>query len=122
VAEVQAYIAADGRGPIGTEFAAFGQWFGELRGGSRSPAVERYEIDDYGDATGAGGSLPAASVVVWFNVTTSGRATAQRDCMVFAWLDDAATGARREPIAFRCDAVGEIDRWKRQRGLRSKWT
>ena len=123
VAEVQAYIAADGRsGTIGTEFAAFGHWYGQLRGANRAPAVERFEIDDYGDATGAGGGLPAASVVVWFNVTAPGRPAPMEDCMIFAWLDDSASGVRREPIAFRCDAVSEIDQWKRQRGLRSKWS
>jgi len=123
VAELQAYIAADGKaGTIGSEFVAFASWHDQVKGASRTLAVDRFEIDDYGDATGASGSLPAAAVVVYFNVTASGRPAPDSDCMVFAWLDDSAAAVRREPIAFRCDALSEIDQWKRQRGLRSKWT
>ena len=83
-------------------------------------APDRFEIDDFGDATWSGGSLPAVSIIVYFKLTGGGQSAA--DCMVFMWLDDASARERREASAFRCDAVTGIDRWKRQRSMRSKWS
>ena len=123
VADLATYIAADGRtGPVGTEFASFGQWYGDRRTAAYTLAIDRFEIDDYGDATWSGGSLPVASVVVYFTLTRAGASGAESNCMIFVWLDDAAAGTRREPAAFKCDALGEIQQWKRQRAVRSKWT
>jgi hypothetical protein len=122
VAEVQAYVAADGRtGSIGSEFAAFGQWYGDSRAAAYTLAVDGFKIDDYGDATWSGGSLPLASVVVYFNLTKAGTGP-KSDCRIFVWLDDAPAGARREPAVFKCDAERDIQQWKSQRTLRSKWT
>ena len=98
-------------------------WVGATRVIARwALTPQRYEIDDYGDAAWSGGSLPAASVIVYFSLTAAGKPTPETNCMIFAWLDDAATGARREPAAFRCDALSDVERWKRQRALKSRWS
>ncbi len=119
MADLQAHIGGQ-TGSIGVEFAAFAQWLAQLKAASWSLAPDRFEIDDFGDATWSGGGLPAISVIVYFKRTMAGQATA--DCMIFVWLDDADTGLRREAAAFRCDAVPESDRWKRQRNMRSRWS
>jgi hypothetical protein len=123
VADLKAYIAADGKsGLIGTEFPTFAQWHGQLKTMKWALSVQSYTIDDFGDATWSGGNLPSVAVVVNFGLTTQGGGSPRANCMIFAWLDDAAAGARREPTAFGCDAVSEIERWKRQRAMRSKWS
>jgi hypothetical protein len=123
VTDLQAFIAADGKsGPVATEFAPFAQWYAQLKASSWALAVQRYEIDDYGDASWSGGSLPTVSVIVYFGLTAANAPKPETNCMVFVWLDDASAGARRESTAFRCDAVTEIERWKRQHGLKSKWS
>lgn len=123
VADLQAYIAADGKsGPIGAEFPAFAQWHGQLKTMKWALSVQNFTIDDYGDATWTGGTLPSVAVVVNFGLTSPGVQGARANCMIFAWLDDASSGARRETTAFGCDAVSEIERWKRQRAMKSKWS
>ncbi|WP_178133803.1 hypothetical protein [Vineibacter terrae] len=122
VADLQRYIADGGTGPAGADFTAFAQWHAQLKSASWALAAQRYEIDDYGDAAWSGGSLPAASVIVYFSLTAAGKPAPETNCMIFAWLDDAAAGARREPAAFRCDALSDVERWKRQRALKSRWS
>lgn len=123
VADLRSYIAADGKsGPIGGEFPAFAQWHGQLKTMKWALSVESYSIDDFGDATSAGGSLPSVVVVVNFALTSPAVQGTRANCMIFAWLDDAAATARRETTAFGCDAISEIERWKRQHGMKSKWS
>jgi hypothetical protein len=123
VADLQSYIAAGGgAGSVGADFTAFARWHAQLKSASWALATQRFEIDDYGDATWSGGSLPAASVIVYFSLTAAGKPAPETNCMIFAWLDDAAAGARRETTAFRCDALSDVERWKRQRSLKSKWS
>jgi hypothetical protein len=123
VAELQAYLASDGKSePVGTQFRAFADWYGQLRTAGWTPAVESFAIDDYGDASWSGGSLPTVSVIVYFGLTNQASSTPGRNCMVFLWLEDASAGTRRDSTAFSCDAVTEIERWKRQRAMKSKWS
>jgi len=122
MADLRSYIADGGSGVVGSEFSAFAQWHGQLRAANWALAAQRFEIDDYGDAAGSGGTLPAVSVIVYFTLTAAGNPKPETNCMIFAWLDDSAARARREPAAFRCDALADVERWKRQRSLRSKWS
>ncbi|HKU99153.1 MAG TPA: hypothetical protein VJR58_27920, partial [Vineibacter sp.] len=94
MADLRSYIADSGSGAVGSEFTAFAQWYGQLKAASWTLAAQRFEIDDYGDAAGAGGTLPGVSVIVYFTLTTAGNPKPETNCMIFAWLDDSAARAR----------------------------
>ncbi|MBL8675498.1 MAG: hypothetical protein JNL07_11460 [Rhodospirillales bacterium] len=120
VADLKAFIAADGKsGAVADEFAAFAQWFKTARGTKAQISVDRFQIEDYGDATKAGGKAAAIAVVVWFNVA-GGSGAPRAVCHLFGWVDDSG-GVRKTPEAFPCDRIAQTEDWKQRHGLRSRW-
>jgi hypothetical protein len=121
MADLKAYADADGKsGVAGTQFPAFAQWYGNLKAATWSPTPESFTIDDYG-STPTDGSTPVVSIIVYFTLTAPSAGKTERNCMVFAWRDDSASGNRLDPTAFSCDAIPDLESWKRQRGMKSRW-
>ncbi|MCF8531509.1 MAG: peptidoglycan-binding protein [Reyranella sp.] len=112
VRDLRAYVAADGKGVVGEQFAAFAKWYADNKAAGRRVGVIAPLIDDYGD----GKSGAAATAEVRF-VTKLGPNTFPQ-CLVFAWIEATP---RRNTQAFSCDDVAAVEKWKTEQSLRSAW-
>ena len=112
VRDLKAYVAADGKGVAGEQFAAFAKWYADNKAAGRTVGEITPAIDDYGDAkTGA-----ATATEVKFETKQGDKTYGQ--CLVFAWIE---ANPRKNPQAFTCDDVAAVEKWKTDQALKSAW-
>ncbi|MGQ0585144.1 MAG: peptidoglycan-binding domain-containing protein [Reyranella sp.] len=112
IRDLKAYVAADGKGPAGEQFAAFAKWYADNKAAGRSVGEIAPAIDDYGDAK----SGAAATAEIRFD--TKQGAETYRQCLVFAWIEGTP---RKNTQAFSCDDVAAVEKWKTDQALKSAW-
>ena len=110
--DLKAYVAADGKGVAGEQFAGFAKWYADTRSAGRTVGDIKPAVEDYGDAKAGA----AATAEVTFG-TRQGDSTA-KECLVFAWIEGSP---RKDPQAFSCDDVAGVEKWKTDRSLKSAW-
>jgi hypothetical protein len=112
VKDLKAYVAADGKGIAGEQFAGFAKWYADTKAAGRTVGEIAPAVEDYGDAkTGA-----AATAEVRFETRQDGQSVPQ--CLVFAWIEGTP---RKNPQAFSCDDVAAVEKWKTDQALKSAW-
>jgi hypothetical protein len=112
VKDLKAYVAADGKGIAGEQFAGFAKWYADNKAAGRTVGEIAPAVEDYGDAkTGA-----AATAEVRFETRQDGQSVPQ--CLVFAWIEGTP---RKNPQAFSCDDVAAVEKWKTDQALKSAW-
>jgi len=112
IRDLKAYVAADGKGVAGEQFADFAKWYADTKAAGRTVGEIAPVIDDYGDAkTGAA----VASEVL---IETKKGASNQSQCLVFAWIEG---NPRKSPKVFSCDDVAGVEKWKTDQSLKSAW-
>ena len=110
--DVKAYVAADGKGVAGEEFADFAKWYADNKSAGRTIGDITPTTDDYGQAkTGA-----ATTAEVKFDVKPGDKNYGQ--CLLFAWVEATP---RKNTQAFACDDIGAVEKWKSDQSLRSDW-
>ncbi len=112
VRDLKAYVAADGKGMVGEQFATFAKWYTDNKAAGRSVGEIAPAIDDYGDAK----SGAAATAEIRFE--TKQGTDAYRQCLVFAWLEGTP---RKNTQAFSCDDIAAVEKWKTDQALKSAW-
>lgn len=112
VRDLKAYVAADGKGMAGEQFAGFAKWYADTKSAGRAVGAIRPAVEDYGDAKAGA----AATAEVTFD-TKQGDNTA-KECLVFAWIEGSP---RKNPQAFSCDDVAGVEKWKTDQALKSAW-
>lgn len=112
VRDLTAYIAADGKGVAGEQFAAFAKWYADNKAAGRGFGDVRPAVEDYGDAK----SGEATTAEITFQ-TLQADATASQ-CMMFAWIEATP---RKDTQAFSCDDVAGLEKWKTDESLKSAW-
>jgi hypothetical protein len=112
VKDLKAYVAADGKGVAGEQFAAFAKWYADNKAAGRTIGEITAAIDDYGD----GRAGPVETAEVRFGTKQDGKSFDQ--CLVFAWSD---ASPRKSTEAFSCDDVAGVEKWKTGQSLRSAW-
>ena len=108
VTDLKAYVAADGKGPVGEQFAAFAKWYACSAAGhgrrhrrpSRTTATLRRKGGD-----GRSG----------LETSRATRAPAMPR------LRPAEASPRKNTQAFSCDDVAAVEKWKTDQVLRSAW-
>jgi len=112
VTDLKAYVAADGKGPVGEQFATFAKWYADIRTAGRTIGDIKPAVEDYGDAKAG----DAATAEVSFETKQGDKSTSQ--CLVFAWVEGSP---RKNTQAFSCDDVAAVEKWKTDQALRSAW-
>ncbi len=112
VRDLKAYVAADGKGVAGEQFAGFAKWYADIKGAGRTVGDIKPAVEDYGDAK----SGAAETAEVTFD-TRQGDNTA-KECLVFAWIEGTP---RKSPQTFSCDDVAAVEKWKTDQALKSAW-
>src|SRR5262249_47701125 len=110
--DLKAYLAADGKGIAGEQFAAFAKWYADTKAAGRTLGALTPNVEDYGDAKAG----QAAAAEVMFQ-TKQGESTSQQ-CLVFAWVEG---NPRKNTQAFSCDDVAGVEKWKSEQALKSAW-
>ena len=112
IGDLKAYVAADGKGVAGDQFAGFAKWYADNKAAGRAVGQIAPVIDDYGDAkVGAG----IASEVL---IESKKDSSSQSQCLVFAWIEG---NPRKNTQVFSCDDVAGVEKWKTDQALRSAW-
>jgi Putative peptidoglycan binding domain len=112
IGDLKAYVAADGKGVAGEQFAGFAKWYADNKAAGRAVGEIAPVIDDYGDAkVGAG----VASEVL---LESKKDASSQSQCLVFVWIEG---NPRKNSQVFSCDDVAGVEKWKTDQALRSAW-
>ena len=112
IRDLKAYVAADGKGVAGEQFAAFAKWYADSKAAGRTVSEVRPAIDDYGDAKV--GAAVASQVLL----ETKQDGTSRSQCLVFAWVEG---NPRKNTQAFSCDDVAGVEKWKTDQALKSAW-
>ncbi|MCC8427545.1 peptidoglycan-binding protein [Reyranella aquatilis] len=112
VRDLKAYVAADGKGVAGEQFADFAKWYADNKSAGRTVGEIAPAIDDYGDAKAGA----ATTTEIRFETKQGDRTYAQ--CLVFAWIEGTP---RRNPQAFGCNDVAAVEKWKTDQALKSAW-
>jgi len=112
VGDLKAYVAADGKGAAGEQFAGFAKWYAENKTAGRTVGEIAPAIDDYGDAK-SGAAVTSELLIESRKGTAS-----QSHCLVFAWIEGTP---RKSAQAFSCDDVAGVEKWKSDQSLRSAW-
>jgi hypothetical protein len=112
IRDLKAYVATDGRGVAGEQFAAFAKWYADGKAAGRTVGEITQSIDDYGDAEA--GAATAAEV----RFETKYGTDVYSQCMVFVWIEGTP---RRNTRAFSCDDVAAVEKWKTEQALKSAW-
>jgi hypothetical protein len=112
IRDLKAYVAADGKGAAGEQFADFAKWYADNKAAGRTVGEISPVIDDYGDAK----SGAAATAEIRFE-TKQGSSTYPQ-CLVFAWIEGAP---RKNTQAFSCNDVAAVEKWKTDQALKSAW-
>jgi len=112
VRDLKAYVAADGKGVAGDQFADFARWYADNKAAGRTVGGISPTIDDYGEAKAGA----ATTDTVKFDTRQDGKTYPQ--CLVFAWIEATP---RKETKAFACDDVAAVEKWKSDQALKSDW-
>jgi len=112
IRDLKAYVAADGKGVAGEQFADFAKWYTDTKAAGRTVGEIAPVIDDYGDAKA--GAAVASEVLL----ETKKGASNQSQCLVFAWIEG---NPRKDPKVFSCDDVAGVEKWKTDQSLKSAW-
>ncbi len=112
IRDLKAYVAADGKGVAGEQFAGFAKWYADTKADGRVVGEIAPVIDDYGDARA--GAAVASEVLL----ETKKGASNQSHCLVFAWIEGTP---RKNPQVFSCDDVAGVEKWKTDQSLKSAW-
>ncbi len=112
VSDLKAYVAADGKGAAGEQFAEFAKWYADGKAAGRTVGDIKRAVEDYGDAKAGS----AATVEVMFETKQGEKNSSQ--CLVFAWIEGSP---RKNTQAFSCDDVAAVEKWKTDQALRSAW-
>jgi len=112
VKDLKAYVAADGKGVAGEQFAGFAKWYADSKAAGRTVGDVKPAVEDYGDAKAGA----AATAEVSFD-TKQGDGKA-KECLMFAWIEG---NPRKDPKAFSCDDVAGVEKWKTDQALKSAW-
>jgi len=112
VRDLKAYVAADGKGAAGEQFAAFAKWYADNKAAGRTIGEIAPAIDDYGDAKA--GVATTAEI----KFATKQGDTTYSQCLVFAWVEGTP---RKNTEAFSCDDVAAVEKWKTAQTLKSAW-
>ncbi|MBS0538861.1 MAG: peptidoglycan-binding protein [Proteobacteria bacterium] len=112
VRDLKAYVAADGKGVAGDQFADFAKWYADNKTAGRTFGDITPTIDDYGEAKAGA----ATTDTVKFDTKQDGKSYPQ--CLVFAWIEGTP---RKEAKAFGCDDVAAVEKWKSDQALKSDW-
>ncbi|MFO1080787.1 MAG: peptidoglycan-binding domain-containing protein [Reyranellaceae bacterium] len=112
VRDLKAYVAADGKGAVGEQFADFAKWYADNKAAGRTVGEIAPAIDDYGDARG--GAAVTSEIVL----ETKQGASDRSQCLVFAWIEGTP---RKSSRVFSCDDVAGVEKWKTEQALRSAW-
>ena len=112
IRDLKAYVAADGKGVAGDQFADFAKWYADTKATGRTVGEIAPVIDDYGDVKA--GAAVASEVLL----ETKKGASNQSQCLVFAWVEGAP---RKDPKVFSCDDVAGVEKWKTDQSLKSAW-
>src|SRR4029453_14177990 len=92
IRDLKAYVAADGKGVAGEQFADFAKWYADTKAAGRTVGEIAPVIDDYGDVKA--GAAVATEVLL----ETKKGASNQSQCLVFAWVEG---NPRKDPKVFR---------------------
>jgi peptidoglycan hydrolase-like protein with peptidoglycan-binding domain len=112
IRDLKAYVAADGKGVAGDQFAAFAKWYADNKAAGRKVGEIAPIIDDYGDAK------VGAAVASEILLETKQDGNSQSQCLVFAWVEG---NPRKNTQAFSCDDVAAVEKWKTDQALKSAW-
>lgn len=112
IRDLKAYVAADGKGAAGEQFAAFAKWYADNKAAGRKVGEIAPVIDDYGDAK------VGAAVTSEILLETKQDGSSQSQCLVFAWVEG---NPRKNTQAFSCDDVAAVEKWKTDQSLKSAW-
>ena len=112
IRDLKAYVAADGKGAAGDQFAGFAKWYTDTKAAGRTVGEIAPVIDDYGDAK------VGAAVASEILIETRQGASNQSQCLVFAWIEG---NPRKNTQIFSCDDVAGVEKWKTDQALRSAW-
>ena len=112
IRDLKAYVAADGKGVVGEQFADFAKWYADTKTAGRTVGEIAPVIDDYGDAKA--GAAVASEVLI----ETKKGASNQSQCLVFAWVEG---NPRKNAQVFSCDDVAGVEKWKTDQSLKSAW-
>ena len=112
IRDLKAYVAADGKGVAGEQFAAFAKWYADSKAAGRTVSEIKPAIDDYGDAK------VGAAVASQMLLETKQDGTGQSQCLVFAWVEG---NPRKNTQAFSCDDIAGVEKWKTDQALKSAW-
>jgi peptidoglycan hydrolase-like protein with peptidoglycan-binding domain len=112
IRDLKAYVAADGKGAVGDQFAAFAKWYADNKTAGRKVGEIAPVIDDYGDAK------VGAAVTSEILLETKQDASSQSQCLVFAWVEG---NPRKNTQAFSCDDIAGVEKWKTDQALKSAW-
>ena len=112
VKDLKAYVAADGKGVAGEQFADFAKWYADNKAAGRTVGDIKPTVEDYGDAKAGA----AATAEVSFETKQKDQSVPQ--CLVFAWIEGTP---RKNPQAFSCDDVAGVEKWKTDQVLKSAW-
>jgi hypothetical protein len=112
VKDLKAYVAADGKGVAGEQFAGFAKWYADTKAAGRAVGEITPAVEDYGDAKAGA----AATAEVRFETKQGDQSAPQ--CLVFAWIEGTP---RKNPQAFSCDDVAGVEKWKTDQALKSAW-
>ena len=112
VRDLKAYVAADGKGVAGDQFADFAKWYADNKAAGRTVGEITPVIDDYGDAKAGA----ATTTEIRFETKQGDKTYGQ--CLVFAWIESAP---RKNPQAFGCNDVAAVEKWKTDQALKSAW-
>jgi hypothetical protein len=110
VKDLKAYVAADGKGAAGEQFADFAKWYADTKAAGRTVGDIKPAVEDYGDAKAGA----AATAEVRFETKKGDQSAPQ--CLVFAWIEGSP---RKNPQAFSCDDVAGVEKWKTDQVLKS---
>jgi hypothetical protein len=112
VKDLKAYVAADGKGAAGEQFAAFAKWYAGTKSAGRTIGDIKPAVEDYGDARA--GAATTAEVIF----ETRQGDTVGKECLVFAWIE---ARPRKDSQAFSCDDIAGAEKWKTDQALKSAW-
>ena len=112
IRDLKAYVAADGKGAAGEQFAAFAKWYADNKSAGRTVGEIAPAIDDYGDAKSG------AAATAEIRLETKQGTETYRQCLVFAWIEGTP---RKNTQAFSCDDVAAVEKWKTDQALKSAW-
>lgn len=112
IRDLKAYVAADGKGVAGDQFAGFAKWYDDTKADGRTVGEIAPVIDDYGDAKA--GAAVASEVLIESRKGESN----QSQCLVFAWIEGAP---RKNAQVFSCDDIAGVEKWKTDQSLKSAW-